>query len=76
MRIAICDDSPLDREIIVDLLKLFFSKKSIGYQITPYCEGTNLVHDVEEGIVYDIIFLDIFLEHQLGIDVARKLRQI
>ncbi len=76
MNIAICDDSSIDRDIIVDLLNLYFSGKSVVYKTVQYGEGTNLIHDVEEGSVYDIIFLDIFLEKQLGIDIARKLRRI
>ena len=33
MRIGICDDSQLDREMIRDLLDLYFADKSIAYQV-------------------------------------------
>ena len=76
MNIAICDDNLIDREIVSQLLALYFSQKSIAYQITLYQEGRTLIQDIEDGDTYDIIILDIFLGKHLGIDVARKLRKI
>lgn len=76
MRIAVCDDNQLDREIIGSLLEKYFENKSIAYQIDPYASGINLLHEVKDGYLYDIVFLDIYMDTKLGIDVARELRQI
>ena len=65
MRIGICDDSQLDREMIRDLLDLYFADKSI-----------DVIHEFQEGTAYDIVFLDIYMEKMLGIDVARELRRL
>lgn len=75
MKIAVCDDSTIDQDIIVDLLQRYFSEKSFVYSVALYEEGTALIEDIEDGCVYDILFLDIFLGKQLGIDVARELRR-
>lgn len=74
MRIAVCDDSSMDRELMMDLLDRYLAEKSIHYDVTQYEDGLNLVYDVEEGVWYDIVFLDAYMKDTLGIDVARKLR--
>lgn len=74
MYIAVCDDNPVDREIIKMMLHDYAAQKSIHFDITEYDSGTNLIYDVEEGCVFDIIFLDIYMQEILGIDVARMLR--
>lgn len=76
MNIAVCDDNLIDRELIVDLIEYYFSDKSITYNIEQYENGTNLLYEIEDGHLYDIIFLDIFMDKLLGIDVAKKLRDI
>ena len=76
MRIAVCDDNQLDREIIISLLEKYFESKSVPYQIAPYPSGMILLHEVREGRHYDVVFLDIYMDTKLGIDVARELRQI
>ena len=61
MRIGICDDSQLDREMIRDLLDLYFADKSIAYQVDLYSSGVDVIHEFQEGTAYDIVFLDIQL---------------
>lgn len=76
MLIDICDDSSLDRDIIADFLSNYFSEKGIEYRINIYENGSNLIYDIQDGALPDIIFLDIYLENgEMGIEVARKLRQ-
>lgn len=76
MRIAICDDSAIDRELIMDMLKQYFAKKPIRCEFTPYSCGTLLLCDMEEGKWYDLIFLDIMMGDLLGIEVAHRLRNL
>lgn len=76
MNIAVCDDNFLDRELIVDLLEYYFSNKSISYNIDQYEDGNNLIYEIEDGYPYDIIFLDIFMDKCLGIEVAKELRRL
>lgn len=76
MRIAVCDDSSFDRELIIDLLQHYFSRKSLSCELVQYENGVNLLCDIEEDAWFDIIFLDIYMNDILGIDVARKLRAL
>lgn len=76
MNIAVCDDNLLDIELTVDLLEYYFSDKSVTLNIDRYKNGANLIYEVEDGQLYDIIFLDIFMDKLLGIDVAKTLRDI
>ena len=76
MLIGVCDDSSLDRDIIADFLGNYLSEKGIEHSINIYENGSNLIYDVQDGTLLDVIFLDIYLENgEMGIEVARKLRQ-
>ena len=76
MRIALCDDNQLDREIVTSLLEQYFKNRPMTYQITSYTTGVNLLHEVKDGYSYDVIFLDIYMETKLGIEVAKELREL
>ena len=76
MRIAVCDDSNLDRELFVALLHHYFVNKPISNEIIQYENGVDLLHDVEDDMWFDIVFLDIYMNDLLGIDVAHKLRSL
>jgi DNA-binding LytR/AlgR family response regulator len=74
LKIAICDDSSFDRFAISEMLDDYFKDKSFSYHVNEYSNELTLIDDIEESNQYDIIFLDIYLNRLLGIDVARKLR--
>ena len=76
MRIAVCDDSSLDRELFVALLYHYFVNKPISNEIIQYENGIDLLHDFEDDMWFDIVFLDIYMNDLLGIDVAHKLRSL
>ena len=76
MRIAICDDSELDRLAIIGLLTQYFSDKPQSFHYHEFSAGTNLLHEIRDGYTYDVVILDIYMENHLGIDVARELRQL
>ena len=58
MRLAICDDNDLERNLLYSLLKKYFLETSVRCEFTLYDRGANLYYDVMENIEYDIIFLD------------------
>ena len=62
MRLAICDDNELERRILHSLLKKYFSEASISCEFTLYDHGTTLYYDIMDGMEFDIIFLDLFME--------------
>lgn len=76
MQIAICDDDTLDRNIIRELLYRYFKTKPVTCRITEYESGSNLLYEIEDGGHFDLVILDIYMNDLLGIDVARRLRQL
>ena len=76
MRLAICDDNDLERDLLHTLLKKYFSETSVRCDFTLYDRGTSLYYDVMEDIDYDIIFLDLFMGDSFGMRIAQKLRDI
>ena len=76
MRLAICDDSEMERGVLQSLLKKYFSKAAISCEFTLYDRGTTLYYDVTEGMEFDIVFLDLFMEDSFGLAIAKKLREL
>ncbi len=75
MKIAVCDDNSIYRDLAVDQIREHLSRRYINYEIFKFDSGIDLLYDVEEGNVPDIVFLDIYMDRLLGIDAARKLRE-
>lgn len=74
MRIAICDD---ERPIVTNLHKrveTLMLKWSINAKIYDFFDGGDMLYEIESTGIFDIIFLDIEIGKENGIDLASKLR--
>ena len=76
MRLAICEDNDLERDLLHKLLQKYFSETSVRCEFTLYDRGDTLYHDVAEGAEYNTIFLDLFMGDSFGMSVAQKLREL
>ena len=76
LRVAICDDTALERDILADFLSHYCNAHAIEYSCTMYDSGEPLCYELGDGGWFDIILLDIQMDPPLGIDVARRLREI
>ncbi len=76
MCLAICDDNEMERRILHSLLKKYFSEASISCEFTLYDRGTTLYYDIMDGMEFDIIFLDLFMEDSFGLTIAKSLREL
>ena len=47
-----------------------------GYTLTTYTSGKPLIDDVSDGEWYDIIILDVSINGENGIEIAKRLRKI
>lgn len=74
MRIAVCEDNEIHRDILEHLLNRYFSERSIHFELVPYKYGKNFLCDMEEGAFFDVTFLDIYMEDTMGNEIAHKLR--
>ena len=78
MRIAVCDDNPIDRGIVCSLLEQVFANDEALAEtsLEAYDNGLVLLDEVRDGEWFDVILLDIYMQGHLGIDVAHRLRAI
>ena len=76
LRVAICDDSALERDILADFLSHYCNSHAIDYSYKMYDSGEPLYYELGDGGWFDIILLDILMDPPLGIDVALSLIHI
>ena len=74
MRIAVCEDNEIHRDIMEHLLNRYSSERSVSFALTPYEYGLNFLSDMEEGAYFDVCFLDIYMGDVMGNALAHKLR--
>ena len=69
MIIAICDD---ERDEVHNLQNMIFNIQG-DYRVDCFQDGKDLLQAVQSGKTYDLLFCDIYMKEENGIDVARKL---
>lgn len=75
MRIAIVDDSPTDSMLLLKLLNMYMEPYDFSPEFFSFTSGEDFLDTVEPD-VYDLCFLDIFMDQMNGIEAAAKLREI
>lgn len=73
LNIAICDDSPDDREKLYNVLKLYAAKNNTEINITAFSGGEELLSNINDR---DIVFLDIEMDGINGIETAQRIRSM
>ena len=69
MIIAICDD---ERDEVRNLQNMIFNIQG-DYRVDCFQDGKTLLEAVQDGKAYDLLFCDIYMKEENGIDVARRL---
>lgn len=75
IKIAICDDDGSTCDQLEDLLHIYESTIMEKMDVESFLSGEGLCQCLEEGIFYDIIFLDIELKLLNGIEVGKIIRE-
>lgn len=77
MRIAICDDEPLYRQMIREKISEDSFAQDYDADITEYADGRQLIEALERGMAADVFFLDIQTGQSPddGIRTGRELRR-
>lgn len=75
LRIAICDDEKIDREILVKALKSYFAPKEETLAILNFESGMQLIDSYENGTAFDMVFLDVLMQRLDGIATAQQIRR-
>ena len=74
--IAICDDEQKEIDKIVILLKKYIKNNKLECNIKTFLSAKKLYCCINAGYIPDILFLDVYMEQENGVEVAKKLRQI
>ncbi len=76
IKIAVCDDEKslvsVNRNIVEDYIR---DKKEVA-TIEEYSNGEFLLADVQEGIYFDLILLDIEMPHKNGMEIAPQIKKM
>ena len=75
MRIALVDDSEIERGILLSLITDYGYEKQILFESDCFESGDAFLSSFSYD-KYDIVFMDIFMNGMSGVETARKMRQI
>lgn len=71
IHIAICDDNEASVSGIETVTDKFFKTHCVDCEIQTYQSSENLLYDLQDGINYDLILLDIEMPGVDGMDLAK-----
>lgn len=75
IQIGVCDDQQKFLSQMEQLLEEMAKKYHCEIQVELYSDGRELLEDFERGVGFDLIFLDIEMQHVNGIQTAQKIRE-
>lgn len=76
LNIALCDDETLTVANMECMLENISGEKNIEINIDAFYDGSTLVDYIKKGMRYDLIYLDIEMAKQNGIDAAMNIRAL
>ena len=72
MRIAVLDD---DLDEVFKLHEMIFHISG-NYRVDRFTEGKDLLKEVESGAVYDLLFCDVYMKGENGIEIAKQMKTL
>lgn len=76
MRVAVVEDERRSRTKILSYLERFEKESGIPVRAEPLTDGTEIVGKYETGKKYDVVLLDIEMEHLDGMKAAELIRNL
>lgn len=73
--VAVCDNEKIVCDQMRKFLERYAEEKSIAMDIMTFLSGEELYDALTGGASFDLIFLDIEMNHLSGLDVARGIRE-
>ena len=74
MRIAICEDESMDMQHLSKMISDYGEQQGKRYQLDCFFSGEAFRAAFQPG-AYQIIFLDNYIGAEMGMDIARKVRE-
>lgn len=75
MRIAIIEDEPAHSELLASYLQAWSRETSVPVNILSFTAAKDFLFIWEETNNFDILFVDIQMEHMNGMELARRIRE-
>ena len=75
IKVAFCDDDMSVLDELKDLLDQYCTKYNQEIEYSAFYSSLELLAEIEKGVRYDILFLDIILPNENGISIAKEIRQ-
>lgn len=75
LRIAVCDDEYMSREQNAKMTEMVLGQAGIRHSIHKYESGRELLVDIERGVQFHILLLDVVMEEMDGMELAAALRK-
>lgn len=76
VHVAICDDSRIERIHLIKALQKFFDDRKEALEIKEFETGPHLIDSIENGSIFDLIFLDVLMHGLDGIETAQRIRRL
>lgn len=74
-RIAFCDDDAALLHQMQDFLEQYRTLRGVQLELAPYTKPVELLADIEAGVRFDVLFLDVLMPGINGINAAREIRR-
>ncbi len=75
IKVAICEDSDLDRKMLAKIVSCLMDDRGLTYDIATYVNGRELVSGYK-NCPQDLIFLDIMMDDIDGIETGKLIREM
>ena len=75
IKIAICDDDLSILKQLSDFIDKYRIDKKQEMECVPFHSPLDLLSEIEKGMCFDALFLDILMPGENGIDVAKEIRE-
>ena len=74
-KVAFCDDDLSVIETISVLINQYRVKRNLEIEYAAFQSPLELLAEIEKGMRYDVLFLDVVMPGENGIEVAKEIRQ-
>ena len=77
IRIAICDDEKKILDEVSGYIKNYAEKKNItDIEVFPFDSARTLIGAIEDGKIFDVFILDVYIGDEMGTALARDIRKM
>ena len=76
VRIAVCDDEPMDRQQAADLTNEITTAEGLACSLSSYESAADLLTAIQAGAQFHILLLDVMMEGLDGMEFAAALREL